>query len=122
MLKGIGWTDFPECASYDLALVIDHLLPVARWVRRVPFELARGCLLESILTGGMARSVDGAEQPEEGLIGILIGVPFTLDELCEVRRRVDLLQGESLRDRHCEGRVVHGTLRETEKQVGEIGI
>lgn len=98
VLERVGWTNLPQGACYNFPLFVDHLLPVASGIGLVPFQLTTRCILERCLASCRTCTVDGAEELEEGLAGILVGKPLALYELVEIGSRDNFQQLE----RHVE--------------------
>ena len=106
LLEGIGRADFPQTSPHNLAIVVDDLSPGAGRVRHVPVQLAARTFLERLRTSAGPVAMNGAEEAEEVLEGILVGNPLALNEFVKVGGEVHLEQlekhdvgGRGLRER-----------------------
>lgn len=61
-------------------------MPVASWVGLVPLELALCTLFKALLPRVGPGAVYGAEEAEEGLGRVFVGVPFAGYKVCEFLR------------------------------------
>lgn len=89
LLEWIFGVDLPENGSYDLVagLSVDHSLPVAGWVGGVPLPESRGRLFDGRLAVCCANFVQRAEDSEEVLLRVLVGIPHAADDFGEVSFR-----------------------------------
>ena len=95
VLEWVGFANLPQRACYDLAgLGVGDLLPVAGWIRLVPFKLTFGRFLESFGASVWSGPENRTEEPEERLIRIFVRVPLASNKLIEIGPRVDLFELE----------------------------